>query len=336
AVDQWFTGLGATPGLRSQLVLTNPDDRQAQVDLEFFDSRGPLSVPGATGLIIPADSSRTLSLEDLLGRAKGDIAVQVKASVGRVAAIARDLQSGGRFNTPTGVDWHAASAAPATTQIIPAIPGGPGHRQLTIFNPNERRADVKIEILGPDGPFAPADAATLSISPHASAGVDVANGLAEAIGTVRVNSNQPVVSSVRSELPADKGAPDIAVNSAQPPISGLAMAPAAVIDGSETEFAVSNGADKISKADVTLYNADGVSIYHEKIPVPPGGTIERRVSQAGPAYLVVRTPDGSKLYGGITLRQQGGRVAGLAAAALVTPGLAGQGRTPVEDAQVGQ
>lgn len=335
AVQQWFTGLGAADGYRSELVLTNPDDRQAEVDLEFFGPQGPIQVPGASGLIIPAGSSRTLSLEDLLGKVDGDISVRVKASVGRVAVIARDLRSDDR-NVPTGADWHPSSAAPATSQIIPAIPGGSGDRKLVIFNPGRRRADAKIEILGPDGPFAPADAATVSVGGRSSTSVDVASGLAKTIGTIRVVSDQPVVSAVQSDRPGGKSASDIAVNTAQTPITGIGIAPAAVIDGSQTEFAISNGGDKISNADVTLYNTDGVSIYHEQIPVPAGGSIERRVSQAGPASLVVRTQNGSALYAGITLQQTSGDVSGLAAAALVTPALAGQARTPVQDPRVGQ
>lgn len=334
-VEQWFTGLGAADGYRSELVLTNPDDRQAEVDLEFYGPHGALEVPGASGLIIPAGSSRTLSLEDLLGKVDGDISVRVRATVGRVAAIARDLRSDSR-NVPTGADWHPASAAPAASQIIPAIPGGSGHRKLVIFNPGQRRAETKIEILGPDGPFAPADAATVSVGGGSSASIDVSSGLAKTIGTIRVASDQPVVAAVQSESPGGKSAADIAVNTAQTPISGLGIAPAAVIDGSRTEFAISNGGATISTADVRLYNTDGVSIYHEQISVPAGGSIERRVSQAGPAFLVVRTAKGSALYGGITLQQTSGDVSGLAAAAFVTPALAGRARTPVEDPRVAQ
>jgi hypothetical protein len=334
-VEQWFTGLGATAALRSQLVLTNPDDRQAEVDLEFFGPHGLLTVPGASGLIIPAGTSRTLSLEDLLGNVGGSISVRVKASVGRVSAISRDLRADSHGD-PTGVDWHPASAMPADTQIIPAVPGGDGYRKLVIFNPGQRRADVTVEVLGPDGPFAPANAASVSIGPGASTTVDVASGLAKTIGTLRVTSSQPIVSAVQSERSASKEASDIAVNTAQPPVSGMGIAPATAIDGTETEFAISNGGTTASNADVTLYNADGVALYHERVPVPAGASIERRVTQAGPAFLVLRAPAGSSLYGGVTLTQSSGSVAGLAAASFVTPGLAGRARVPVENPRVTQ
>lgn len=362
-VDQWFTGLGATNASRSELVLTNTDDRQAEVDLEFFGPRGLINIPGASDMIIPADSSQTLSLEDLLGNVDGDISVQIKASVGRVAAIARDLTADAK-DLPTGVDWHPASAAPSGTQIIPAIPGGDGSRRLIIFNPGQRRADAKIQILGPDGPFAPAGAATVSVDAGSSVSVNVTGGLGKTTGAIRVVSDQPVVSAVQSVRPAIRtatnrpekngleknglsknglakvlagnGASDIAIDTAQTPITGLGIAPAAVIAGARTELEISNGGGKTSDADVTLYNTAGVSIDHQRIAVPPGGSVARPVSQAGAAYLVVRTPNGSALYGGITMQQTSGKVSGLAASALVTPALAGQGRTPVQDPRVGQ
>lgn len=335
AVQQWFTGLGATESLRSQLVLTNPDDRQAQVDLTFYGPDGLMSVPGGSGLIIPAGGTRTVSLTDLLGDVDGDITVDVRASVGRVAAIARDLRSD-PDHTPTGADWHPASVAPATRQIIPAVPGGTGARKLVISNPGERRADIKIEILGPDGPFAPAGAAQTAVDGGSSTSVDVAEGLAGQIGTIRVSSSQPVVTAVRSETSGKDKPADIAIATSQPVISAVGIAPVGVVDGSQTELAVSNGGTTTSAADVSLINLDGVSLYHEKIPVPAGGSIERRVTQAGPAYLVVKSAPGSQLYGGVTLKQTTGKVDGLASAAFITPGLAGHARISSNDPRVAQ
>ena len=334
-VDQWFTGLGAADRLRSQLVLSNPDDKQAEVDLTFYGSDGEVSVPGGSGLIIPAGRSRTLSLQDLLDHVDGDVTVRVHASVGRVSAMARDLRSGSD-HSPTGVDWHPASVAPATSQVIPAVPGGPGARKLIISNPGDRRANVKIEILGPDGPFTPADAGETSVEAGSVTEVEISKGLAGQIGSVRLTSDQKVVSAVRSERTGKSKPNDIAINTSQSPITSLGLVPAAVVDGSETELAISNGGSKIANADVSLINMDGVSLYHEKIPVAPGASVERRVTQAGPAYLQVLTPAGSQLYGGVTLRQQTGGVYGLAASGLITPGLAGSARTSKFDPQVGQ
>ncbi|SDT08569.1 DUF5719 family protein [Microlunatus soli] len=334
AVDQWFTGLGATDALRSQLVISNPDDKQAEIDLNFSSPDGPLTVPGGSGLLIPAGRSRTLSLPDLLGNTDGDITVHVHASIGRVSAIARDLRSDG--DKPAGVDWHPASVAPATGQVIPAVPGGPGKRQLVISNPGDRRATAKIEILGPQGPFTPVGTNQASVEAHSSTTVDVAKGLAEQIGTVRVTSDQPVLTAMRSERSGQTKPNDFAIETSQPAINATGVAPAAVVDGAETEVAVSNGSKDPTTVEVALYNLQGVSLYDEKIPVVGGGSIERRVTQAGPAYLVVKAADGAQVYGGVTLRQQSGDVYGLTSASLITPGLAGTARTSDADPRVAQ
>jgi hypothetical protein len=334
-VEQWFTGLGATAALRSQLVISNPDDRQAGVDLEFYSEDGLMSVPGGAGLIIPAGQSRTISLEDLIGTTESIITVKVRANVGRVAAIARDLRSD-EDATPTGADWHPASVLPARVQVIPAIPGGPGVRRLIISNPGDRRAEAGIEIMGPEGPFAPVDANEVTIEAHSVAHLDISGGLAGQIGSVRVTSEQPVLTAVRSERAGDSRAEDIAIQTSQPPITGVGIAPAAVVDGAETELALSNGGTRTVSARVSVLNLDGVSLYDEEIPIPAGGSIERRVTQAAPAYIVVKAPERSQVYGGFTLRQSDGDVYGLAAAPLITPGLAGRGRPSVNDPRIGQ
>lgn len=335
AVDQWFTGLGATDALRSQLVISNPDDKQAEVDLDFSGPDGPITVPGGSGLLIPAGRSRTLSLPDLLGDTAGDITVHVHASIGRVSAMARDLRSddGG---SPSGADWHPASIPAADSQVIPAVPGGPGKRQLVISNPGDRRAAVKIEILGPQGPFTPVGTNEATVDAHSSTTVDVAEGLAEQIGTVRVSSDQPVITAMRSERPGKTKPNDFAIETSQPVINSTGIVPAAVVDGAETELAVSNGGKDSTTVEVSLFNLEGVNLYNEKIPVVGGGSIERRVTQAGPAYLVVKAPDGAQVYGGVTLRQQSGDVYGLASASLITPGLAGTARTSTDDPRVAQ
>ena len=62
ATSHWFSGLGATDADRTDLILTNPDDAQAQVDLRFYGRNGRIVVPGSPGVLIKAHESRTVSL----------------------------------------------------------------------------------------------------------------------------------------------------------------------------------------------------------------------------------------------------------------------------------
>ena len=40
ATSHWFSGLGATDEDRTDLILSNPDDAQAQVDLRYYGRSG--------------------------------------------------------------------------------------------------------------------------------------------------------------------------------------------------------------------------------------------------------------------------------------------------------
>ena len=52
ATAHWFSGLGATDEDRTDLILSNPDDAQAQVDLRYYGRSGRIAVPGSPGLVI--------------------------------------------------------------------------------------------------------------------------------------------------------------------------------------------------------------------------------------------------------------------------------------------
>ena len=54
-------GVGATAAYRTDLVLTNPDAGQAEVDLRFYGRNGLVVVPGSPGLVIEGGSTRTIS-----------------------------------------------------------------------------------------------------------------------------------------------------------------------------------------------------------------------------------------------------------------------------------
>ena len=64
--EHWFVGVGASADYRTELVLTNPDDGQAEVDLRFYGRNGIVVVPGSPGLIIDGRTSRTVSLQSLV------------------------------------------------------------------------------------------------------------------------------------------------------------------------------------------------------------------------------------------------------------------------------
>ena len=120
ATAHWFSGLGAEDADRTELILTNPDDTQAEVDLRFYGRRGRVVVPGSPGLTIAAHSSRTVSLSAVV-KTEGALGLSVQTSQGRVTAVAKRLRTDNL--KPAGVDWLLPSAGPSATVLIPGVPG---------------------------------------------------------------------------------------------------------------------------------------------------------------------------------------------------------------------
>lgn len=330
-VDLWLSGLGGTNALRSNLILTNPDATDAVVDLRIYGEDGPVSAAGASGLTIPANGSRTVSLADLIDTA-GSIAVNVRASTGRVGAMAEDIRTSGE--DPGGADFHPGSARPARRQVIPGIPGGQGVRTLHLVNPGQQRANVKLQVFGPDGPFAPAGAASVTLGAQSTATLDVTDGLAKQIGTIALSSDQPVTATVRSISQSSDSAADLAVSTAQPRVARVSLAPLAIATDATNQLAISNAADSTVTVSLQLFDLNGVSLYTEDVPIAPHATAARQLTQPGPAYLVLRVPSGAQVYAGVTEASRQDSVAGLAAAALISPDLAGRGTVVLSDPQV--
>ena len=195
ATSHWFSGLGATDTDRTDLILTNPDDAQAQVDLRFYGRNGRVVVPGSPGILIKAHESRTVSLSSLV-EADGPLTVAVQASQGRVSAVAKRLRT--NQLKPAGVDWQIPSASPSSVVVIPGVPEGEGGRQLVVTNPSATRASVTVQVLGLQGPYEPSGADALDVPPESTATANLEEGLARQAGSIKLTSNTPVTGAVIS------------------------------------------------------------------------------------------------------------------------------------------
>ena len=129
--EHWFVGASATPGHRGRLVLTNPHSTPAVVTVSFWSATGPVDVPGAKDISIPAFSQEVLLLDAFVPAAE-DVGVHVRASQGRVSA-ALDYRESDEAR-PLGISMIPAATAPATSLVVPGVPGH-GERALLLFAP---------------------------------------------------------------------------------------------------------------------------------------------------------------------------------------------------------
>ncbi len=333
ATSHWFSGLGATDADRTDLILSNPDDAQAQVDLRFYGRSGRVVVPGSPGVLIRAHESRTVSLTSLVD-AEGAISVAVQASHGRVTAVAKRSQT--NQLKPAGVDWQIPSASPSTVVVIPDVPEGEGGRQLVVTNPGPTRASVAVQILGFQGPYEPSGAASLDVPPESTATVSLEEGLADQAGGVKLTSNAPVTGVVISTSRRSGAGGDLAVQSAAVSLIRTGVSALATSNIADSQLIVSNSGDGDAQITFELFSYDGVTLRTDDILLAPNSTATRRLNSPAPSYVVVKVPDGSSVVGGVVLTQPDRNVAGLATIPLVSPDLASRAPATRPDYAVGR
>jgi hypothetical protein len=336
ATSHWFVGLGGSDSYRSELVLTNPDDTQAEVDLRFYGVTGRVVVPGAPGLVIPARGARTVSLATLVGT-DSPLTVWVRATEGRVAAMARDSTSAAL--SPTGADWHPPSVEPAHELVIPGLPAGEGSRELVLTNASSQRATVAVSVLGLQGRYTPTGAESVSVPPESTTTVSLTSGLDGQVGALQLQSDQRIsaavrLSAARSDPGGDEVQPDIAVLPATAPVGEVGVSAVATTELADAELILSNGSDVDAPITFDVYSLQGVSLRHDEMYVAARATSIRRLTSSPPSYVVVRVPEGADVYGSVSLMASSGPVAGVTSFGLASPDFAGRPPLAVPDARV--
>jgi hypothetical protein len=330
----WFSGLGANDDDRTDLILTNPDDAQAQVDLRFYGPNGRIAAPGGSAVPIKAHESRPVSLSSLI-QAEGPVSVAVQATQGRVSAVAKRTQSD--QIKPAGIDWQIPSAAPSPVVVIPAIPGDAGRRELTVTNPGNSRATVGVQVLGFQGPYEPSGAASLDVAPGSTATVSLAGGFAGEAASIKLTSNVPVTGAVISTSQRRGAATDLAVQSAAVPLIATGVSALATSNIASSELIVSNAGDADAQVTFEVVSYDGVTLRTADLLLGPNSTATRRLNSPAPSYVMVKVPDGSSVVGGLVLTQPNRReVAGLATIPLGSADLASRAPATRPDYSVGR
>ena len=331
--SHWFSGLGASEADRTELILTNADDAQAQVDLRFYGRDGRVVVPGSPGLVIEARSSRTVSLTSLV-TVDGPLGLAVQASEGRVTAVAKRTRSDGL--SPVGVDWQVPTVAPALSVAIPGVPEDEGSRELVVTNPGTERASVTVQVLGLQGPYAPSGAETVDIPPESSAALDLAPGLAGEAGTVKLASDRPVTGAVISSSRRAGVPADFAVQSGSVPLVRTGVSALATTRSGDSELVLSNIGTRDTPVSFEVLSFDGVVLRSDDVLLGPDSTATRRLTSTPPSYVVVRVPDASSVVGGVVLTQPEADVAGLATIPLISPDVASRAPRTELDPSVGR
>ncbi len=117
-MESWLAGGSTTTGSADLVLLANPGDVAATVDLTVYGTDGPQIPPGGAGLVI---APRTQIVVPLAGLALGEDNPVIRVSATGSPVVAALQASITRTLVPGGVDQIGAIAAPELTAVIPGV-----------------------------------------------------------------------------------------------------------------------------------------------------------------------------------------------------------------------
>jgi hypothetical protein len=199
ASEFWFVGGGAIAGRKTRVLLVNPDDTAASVDVIIHGPDGIVDAPAGRGLIVPSSDRITVQL-DVLAPGINATAFHIIARAGRIGASIDDDQRSGLASV--GTDWIPQSALPANKVFIPGIINGIGARVLSIVSTGDSDANVTVRVMSSEGTYEPAERNSFTVTSGAVLTVDMAPALPQTPdgalpSTLELTSDQPIVAGMR-------------------------------------------------------------------------------------------------------------------------------------------
>jgi hypothetical protein len=299
--DSWYVGAATTISDRSELLLVNPYDDGAIVDVALYSRKGRIDVPGTTGVSVRARARVVKALADWAPDETW-LAVHVVVRSGRVSPAVRRIRS--IRSVPSGVDWIPRNTAPAETTYVGALPGGTGDRTLLIVNPGVDSLTARVQLTRQDGQFVPADLAEVEIPGEKVVVVPLTAELEGQSATLRVETDGPpaVVGAFAEYTDTTKPGADFVYAGGLPALSG----PALLTDNrigptvdTALMFAAPEGNAEVTLTEVTAGGSPGRTSL---VPVQQGTLVVVALSRAfgrgDPlAVLVTTSSNSAAVYG---------------------------------------
>ncbi len=219
ASEFWFVGGGAISGRQTRIVLVNPDDTAAVVDVLVRGPDGLIDTPGGRGLVVKGQDRLIVRL-DTLAPGVTTTAVQVLVRTGRVGAAVDDEQAAGL--STVGTDWVPQAAPPARHVYVPGVVNGAGARVLSVAAPGGDDAVVNVRVITGEGTYAPVDRAQFTVPADSVVAIDLAPVLKGEPATVELTADHPIVAGLRQFFGAKAVYAETSFSAGAQPFSGPA------------------------------------------------------------------------------------------------------------------
>lgn len=287
--EWWFVGAGASETHGSRVLIANPREGDAIVDVEVLGPKGPVEGPGLRGLSVPGGSTQVLDLAEV-APATGDLAVHVTTSRGLVSVATTDSYAADVVGDPVR-EWVAPHPAASRTGVLTGLPARPARATLQVANPGEVEALVELKVIGSQGTFSPQKDATLRVPPGAVVEQPVTELFDGKPLALSIVSEQPVVATVRSELGGDEAY----AGNAGPVAAGSALGVPADV---KAELRLSS-TGAAGTATVAAYDARGKQLASRDVEVAAATTVGLALP-AGTRHVVL-VATSRDLVGGLVL-----------------------------------
>ncbi|MFC4531586.1 DUF5719 family protein [Sphaerisporangium dianthi] len=294
----WFVGPGPAAA-DVTLYLTNADAAETIVEVLIYAGEGPVVSDRGNSLVLAPGEHRAVRLRDL-APSPLVMAVEVRTISGRVAASARAVLGKGK-----GADWLPASAGPATTVVVPGIPGGGGLRELYVTAPGESDTTVHVKALTADGFYAMKNRESLDVPAGSTASLDLSTGIGGQPAAVVLTAEVPVVAGVMATGTGAK--PDVAFTAGAPAIEfGSVVADNRGGKGVSSRLILSAPA-AAAKVRVQALPRKGAPPPAVDVEIPAARTKEIKLAPPGGgdfSVVVTPLPRSGPVYGGRVLDER--------------------------------
>jgi hypothetical protein len=299
--DSWLVGGSSALGATTLVVLMNPGDVAATVDLDVYSERGAVDAAGAHGISVRPHAQHVVPLAGLAPNASSTV-VHVVSTGSAVSAQLQESQVTGV--TPQGVEWVGPTAGAAKHVVVPgavvdtsALTNGTGSDGgdsgvpvLRVLPIGDKDAKLTISAK-PETGSKGGTASTVTVS-HGVVSEVPLDRLGGGTFTITVDSDVPIVAAVRSTTVDKKNGADFAWYSAAEPLRGAAAIPVAPGPNAELHF-VNPGDAAVT---IKLTGAGTRSVT-----VPAGGSVFLKPTAAG----VFNTSDAHGVFASLSYWTKG-------------------------------
>lgn len=259
-LQSWIVGGSTTTGASDLLLLGNPGDVPATVELTVYGATGAQVPPGGSELVVAAGAQRIVALAGLILGEQSPV-VRITATGAPVHAALQSSVT--RTLVPGGVDQAAAVVGAATTQVIPGVTvtaearAGDAADPTSVLRLLSPDVDTTASVTVVDDEGSTVSSLAIPLGAALPSEVEL-GGIPAGAYSVRVDAPAPVVAAVWQATGLGEEA-DFAWYAAAPALSADAVV--AVPDGPDpTLWAFNAGDEAVTVAVESLFDGDAVEL----------------------------------------------------------------------------